>query len=65
MVNESQLEQFAMEYELYQSIDQSSQVDLTTLPAVDPDDSNEYNLTNGREIINDLSLEIGITFDLT
>ena len=65
VVDESQLDQFATEFEPYQPIDQASPGDDSQLPTVDLDDSQEYNLTNGREIVNDFNLEIGRTFHFT
>ena len=62
VVDESQLDQFATEFEPYQPIDQASPGDDSQLPTVDLDDSQEY---NGREIVNDFNLEIGRTFNFT
>ena len=59
VVHESDLNQFAEEYQHGEQDDQTSPVTTTSAPAIDPNDDSEYNLTDGSQILNDFNLEIG------
>ena len=55
------LAQFADEYNYIELAQQTSPDSPSMLVAVDDDDKSEYNLSDGREIMNEFDLEIGKT----